>query len=232
MVGDFDIACEQADVFFDEMGLSVGDGQIAVDLGCGHGVHSIPLARRGYRVTSVDNSTHLIAELKSRSVGLSIRSVNGDLTRFACYLDGQHAALIVCMGDTVTHLGSEADVENLIRDASTALTPNGLLCFSLRDYASKELVGVERFISVRSDESRIHTCFLEYQASTVHVHDILQHKTSSGWQSAVSSHPKLRLPPEFLITTATKNGFTPIHQSVHRGMIHFVFCLAGSRNVT
>jgi 2-polyprenyl-3-methyl-5-hydroxy-6-metoxy-1,4-benzoquinol methylase len=117
-----------------------GDGQLAIDLGCGHGVHSIPLARRGYQVACIDSSAHLIAELEGRAVGLPVQTVNGDLTEFPNYRHGQLAALIVCMGDTITHLPSEAHVWNLIRDASTAMTANGLLCFSLRDYASSDLM--------------------------------------------------------------------------------------------
>ena len=39
MVGDFDIACSKADAFYAEIGLPAGNGRVAVDLGCGHGVH-------------------------------------------------------------------------------------------------------------------------------------------------------------------------------------------------
>src|SRR5207249_11212331 len=35
-----------------------------LDLGCGTGNHSVPLARRGYRVTGIDRSASMIAQAK------------------------------------------------------------------------------------------------------------------------------------------------------------------------
>ncbi|TMA00670.1 MAG: methyltransferase domain-containing protein, partial [Methanobacteriota archaeon] len=38
-----------------------------LDLGCGTGNHSVPLARRGYRVTGIDRSASMIAQAKKKA---------------------------------------------------------------------------------------------------------------------------------------------------------------------
>jgi SAM-dependent methyltransferase len=45
------------------------DGGTLLDVPCGFGRHSIPLARAGYRVTGVDRSAALLAEARRRAAG-------------------------------------------------------------------------------------------------------------------------------------------------------------------
>ena len=52
---------------------------IAVDLGAGFGMHSIPLARAGHQVLAVDTSRLLLAELRRHSEGLDVTAIEADL---------------------------------------------------------------------------------------------------------------------------------------------------------
>ncbi|MEO0988065.1 MAG: class I SAM-dependent methyltransferase [Cyanobacteria bacterium J06639_14] len=223
MVGDFDAACSAADDFYTEIALPTGAGRIAVDLGCGHGVHSIPIARRGYRVICLDSSQQLLSELASVTGDLPIQTVHADLTDFPVHLGTEAVSLIACMGDTLTHLLSCGTVDQLIRDAAQSLLPDGLLTISFRDYVTHELTGAERFIPLRSDDRRIHTCFLEYREETVLVHDIIHSSDDSIWHTSVSAYPKLRLHPDQIVTTAESAGLALVHRSVNRGMLYFAF---------
>jgi hypothetical protein len=128
---------------------------------------------------------------------------------------------ILCMGDTITHLPELAAVESLVERASVELPPGGKLIVSFRDY-TVPLVGDQRFIPVRSDEARILTCFLEYEAETVLVHDILHERTTDGWQTRVSHYRKLRLSPEHLVTTLQSCGFSVRREARLRGMVRLV----------
>ncbi len=230
MVGDFDAACVQADKFYDDLELPNGNGRIAVDLGCGHGVHSVPLARRGYHVLSIDTSAHLLNELKSAAGDLPIQTIAADLTGFSVHLESEYASLIACMGDTLTHLPSIEAINALIRDAARKLMPDGLLTCSFRDYSTHELTGADRFIPVRSDDRRIHTCFLDFRSESVLVHDIVHSLIDSSWQTSISAYPKLRLHPDSLVSTAESHGLTLVHRTVVRGMLYFAFKRLQSSN--
>lgn len=222
MVGDFDAACKTSSEFFDELGLKPTSDACAVDLGCGHGLQTIPLAKRGFDVVAIDSSEILLKELSNRIDQLPITLINDDLLNFTSHLDNS-VDLITCMGDTLTHLDSIDSVSNLIRAAAKSLTSEGTLVFSFRDYSSNELRGPDRFIPVRSDDERIHTCFLEYDQHVVFVYDIIQSRSATGWSTSISSYPKLRLAPEDVIRQANASALSLQHQSVRQGMLYLTF---------
>lgn len=222
MVGDFRKACARSKKFYSDIELPDGNGKIAVDLGCGHGVHAVPLARRGYRVLAIDSSDHLLSELDTVTGGLPIQLVNDDLTAFGDQLGSDSASLIACMGDTVTHLPSIDAVNALIHDCALKLSPDGFLTFAFRDY-TQELTDADRFIPVRSDGDRVHTCFLEYHAKTVLVHDIVHIRDNSAWRTSVSAYSKIRICPATFVASVGAHGLSLIHSSVDRGMLYFAF---------
>jgi 2-polyprenyl-3-methyl-5-hydroxy-6-metoxy-1,4-benzoquinol methylase len=76
---------------------------LAVDLGAGFGMHTIPLARQGFRVVAIDTCAALLDELQSHRDDLPIETVLGDLQSFRQYLS-QPPVLVLCMGDTIAHL--------------------------------------------------------------------------------------------------------------------------------
>jgi SAM-dependent methyltransferase len=222
MVGDFGAACAHANRFYSDITLPDGNGMLAVDLGCGHGIHSVPLASRGYRVLAIDTSPHLLSELEAAAGDLPIQLVNDDLTRFGDHLGSDYASLIVCMGDTLTHLSSINAVNALIEDSAHKLSPDGLMVFAFRDY-TRELTDADRFIPVRSDGDRIHTCFLEYRQDTVLVNDIVHTRDDVAWRTSVGAYTKIRLCPETFVESVLSRGFSLIHKSVDRGMLYFAF---------
>jgi len=206
MVGDLDTAFARSRAELDELGLHSSTDGAAIDLGAGFGLHSVPLAERGYAVTAIDSSKPLLDELRVRSKSLPIKTIVGDLLAFrSCVL--QPVNVILCMGDTLTHLPDFADVDLLLDSAAAALTSGGVFATTFRDYASKTLQGDDRFIPVRSDDNRILTCFLEYGKDRVTVHDLLHEKEQGRWRQRVSSYLKLRLCPERIIERLANLGF-------------------------
>jgi SAM-dependent methyltransferase len=196
--------------------LTPGDG-LAIDLGAGFGMHAIPLARAGYDVVALDTSRELLDVLLANSEGLAIRTVEADLLDFRRHVSAA-ASLIVCLGDTLTHLESTDDVERLVRDVATSLRPGGRFVATFRDY-TRPAAGDARFIAVRSDANRIHTCFLEEQPDHMLVHDIVHERDGAVWRMKVSSYPKLRLAPQAVAEVLRYAGLEAAVASGARGMV-------------
>jgi SAM-dependent methyltransferase len=206
MAGGLDAAIARGSGEIDAILPDLSSSMTAVDLGAGFGMHAIPLARRGCFVLALDTSALLLAELKARTAALPVETVADDLLSFQKYLSS-NVDLILCMGDTLTHLPDQPSVENLFALAARSLHPRGRFIATFRDYTSP-LAGTARFIPVRSDSERILTCFLEYGADHVCVHDVLNERNDSVWQLKVSSYRKLRLSPAWVSSALQAAGFS------------------------
>jgi len=84
------------------------------------------------------------------------------------------------------------------------------------------LLGDQRFIPVRSDDTRLLTRFLAYEASGVVVHDILHERTADGWTTRVSHYRKLRLAIHHLVAQMESAGFEVRSEAGVRGMVRLV----------
>jgi len=198
------------------------EGTFAIDLGAGFGMHSIPLARAGWRVLAIDSSASLIKELATSAAGLRVSTYCGDLLDFARYLSaGERADMMLCMGDTLTHLQSREAIAALSKEVAAHLAARGRFVATFRDY-SRLPTGNSRFIPVRADDQRILTCFLEEFDEYVMVHDVLQLRERDTWSTRVSSYRKLRLVPEEVRLIFQAAGLQARMEPGPRGMVRLV----------
>ena len=209
MMGDFDsrVAAERARLA--RLVSPAGERRVAVDLGCGPGYQAIALAELGYTVYAVDTSPRLLDELSARIGGRAIVPVLGDIRQIDTLCPGRwHVA--TCMGDTLTHLPSPADVRALFRKLAAQLEPTGAVVLSWRDL-SLPREGLDRIIPVRADDAAIMTCFLEYLPDRVLVHDVVSRRTDGGWTTAKGVYPKLRLAHADVASWLREAGFRVTH---------------------
>jgi SAM-dependent methyltransferase len=221
MLGDMAAAFARSAAELNDLRLPAAVDAVAVDLGAGLGLHAIALAQRGFCVTAIDSSQVLLDELCTRSATLPIIAIHADLLEFRSFVKRQ-PAVIVCMGDTLTHLPSCAKVEELLGAVAVSLAPGGVFVATFRDYATKELEGEQRFILVRADEQRILSCFLEYRENFVTVHDVLNQRQDGEWRQRVSSYQKLRLAPEWVAARLTALGLEVSRDAGLSGMVRVV----------
>jgi len=224
--GGSELKLEENRNFFRDHGIQPVRSGVALDLGAGCGFQSIPLAEAGFKVIAIDNSRRLLADLKKTAAGLQIDTIEDNLLNFSKHRPG-NTEVIVCMGDTLTHLESLENVEILFDNVYQALEDAGLLVLTFRDLIF-ELTGLERFIPVRSDSNLIFTCFLEYEGEHVKVHDIIYEKTSDHWQMKKGVFRKLRIPPQWAKDCLLKIGFEVEIFDIHNGMVTI---LARRRNI-
>lgn len=221
MSGNTEAAIQRNSELLQQLGVSSEAQGLAIDLGAGSGFQSIPLAEFGFSVMAIDFCSTLLSEWRDRAEKLSIRTVHDDILNFSNYIEEQ-AELVVCMGDTLTHLESLNAVELILTESERVLAEHGKLILTFRDYISVELQGTQRFIPVQSDESTILTCFLEYHQNIVEVHDLLYQKEGNQWVLKASSYPKLRLDPNWVCQHLQAIGMSVIQHQMINGMICIV----------
>lgn len=196
-----------------------GKNRLAADLGAGHGIQSVAMARHGYRVVAIDFSEYLLRELKTNCAGLPVSTAYDRLENFRSHIS-EKPHLVVCWGDTLTHLPDAETVNDLLDQIASALAPGGLVFLSFRNYTS-EKPGTRKIIPVRSDESRHMTCILDYEESTVNVTDIIHERSENGWQMHHSSYKKLKLDPDEMIAKLEKQGLRIEQHSAENG-VHLI----------
>ena len=199
MFGDFDSMTDKQKQILVSKNLNEPKSQnkVAIDLGSGSGFQSIALRSLGYIVHAVDFSRELLDELQQRDSSVIIRE--GDLLDLT-FVEELHLSpeLIVCMGDTLTHLGSKDDVILLLETVFRLLSPQqGSFLITYRDLSGARN-DLDRFIPVKSDDTRILTCFLEEDEENndkVKVFDLLyeKHAISHQWELKKSCYKKLKL---------------------------------------
>lgn len=203
------------------LGVAPGNHGLAIDLGSGPGFQAFALAELGFsRVLAIDTSDLLLEELRSRKSEQPIETIRADLTELPRLVERGSAAAIVCMGDTLTHLEHRRAVSRLFADAHAALAPGGILVLTFRDL-SQELIGLDRIVPVHADADRIMGCFLEYEAETVVVNDIIYTREGESWRLAKGSYRKLRLAPHDLAGELQEIGFAVLRDEP-AGRLHAI----------
>ena len=98
------------------------DGKQLLDVACGGGRHSIPLARRGYGVTGLDISTEFLHAAREAAGGLPIEWVEMDMRRIE-WMNRFDGAL--CFGNSFGYL-ERSDTRGFIRRLAAALKPGAV----------------------------------------------------------------------------------------------------------
>jgi SAM-dependent methyltransferase len=221
MFGDFDAKAAEQRALLERLGVTARrDAATAVDLGCGSGFQSVALARLGFRVLAIDFSQRLLAELRDRTRDLPVEGIAGDI-RDVPTLVPTTVELAVCMGDTLSHLESEADLTSVFDGVAARLAAGGRFVLTFRDL-SRELRDLDRVIPLHASDEVVMTCFLEYEPSTVKVHDLVWIRHQDGWRLRKGIYHKLRLAPETVITRLERAGFSVDRREAPPGMVALV----------
>ena len=218
--GGVDEKVEENRKFFVNHDIQPMRSGLAFDLGAGCGFQSVPLAQLGFRVVALDLSAKMLAQLKKNAKNLPIETICDDLSNFTNYKSG-NSELVVCMGDTLTHLDDFKKVQALLDTVFFSLETGGCLILSFRNL-TQELVDLDRFIPVKSDETTIFTCFLEFEKDRVKVHDIIYQKNNGQWVLKKSVFKKLRISPDWTQKYLQKIGFAIEFYGEQNGLIFII----------
>ncbi len=105
-----------------------------VDLGCGTGLVTRELARRGYDVVAVDPSEQMLAAARSRPDGDRVRWIHGD----ASLLPGANADLAIMSGHVAQFFLTDDSWHAALGALHRAVKPAGHLAFESRNPDARE----------------------------------------------------------------------------------------------
>ena len=124
----------------------------ALELAIGTGRVAVPLAARGVRVSGIELSAAMIAQLRSKPEAASIEVVEGDMT--STRVEGEFG-LVYLVFNTITNLLTQDEQVACFENAARHLAPGG--CFVIEVYLPilRRLPPGERF-RVFADEPGYH----------------------------------------------------------------------------
>jgi SAM-dependent methyltransferase len=106
-----------------------------LDVGCGQGTQALRLARRGHRVTGLDSSSRLLADLRSAlaaespEVGRRLRVVHGDAERLTELFAPSSFDAVLCQGVLMYF----PDPSPLLSAIAQVVAPGGIVSLLVRN---------------------------------------------------------------------------------------------------
>ncbi|HMM43588.1 MAG TPA: class I SAM-dependent methyltransferase [Thermomicrobiales bacterium] len=132
------------------LGLAAETGGPALDLACGTGCLTIPLAKAGLAVTGVDLAPEMLARARQKTGDLPIRWVQADIRMLDL---GERFNLITLTGNAFQEFRTRADQEGLLGAVRRHLAPGGLFAFETRFPRPSELLTPEALAGEWSPET-------------------------------------------------------------------------------
>lgn len=125
--------------------------ELVLDLGCGTGNVTIPLAKRGYDMIGVDLSFEMldIAKDKSREENLDILFLNQDMTEFELY---GTVDVIVSALDSVNYIVEEDGIISMFKNVENYLNPGGIFIFDINTAYKLKTILADNTFTDEDDE--------------------------------------------------------------------------------
>lgn len=122
-----------------------------VDVGCGTGNITIPLSRRGYKMTGIDSSSEMLslAAKKAEDEAYEIRFLGADMRSFEL---GFYADAAICSFDSVNYLLSLGDIESAFYRIYSNIREGSLFIFDASTpYKYKKILSGNSFVYENDD---------------------------------------------------------------------------------
>lgn len=181
-----------------------------LDLGCGTGNLSIPLAKRGYKVTAVDISREMIAVAQNKALAenLEIAFLVQDMRRLD--LPASTFTTVVSGCDVVNYITTPEDLQSAFSAVNRVLQPGGLWLFDLNSARKlQETYGHQSYADLQSDYSYFWDNSYDWQQHLCQMELTFFAKTWGGlYERVTETHQQKLWWPQDIRKMAKLTGFT------------------------
>ncbi len=118
-------------------------GGAVLELACGTGRLSVPIAEDGHEVVGLDSSAAMLraAQLKAEAAGVGVAFVEGDMRSFDL---GRSFALVILSCNSLCHLTTNEELIEALRLVGRHLAPGGLFAFDIVNPTIADLAHANR----------------------------------------------------------------------------------------
>lgn len=193
-------------------------GDPILEVMCGTGALSIPLAQQGYRVTGLDLAETMLAEARRKSIaaGVDVQWVNGDVRNFDL---GEQYRLIFLPSNSICHLSTREELEACLQSVERHLHADGRFAvnvfvpsLALLTKSPEEEQEFLTCIDPESGEELVMTQRSSYDAAMQITHNQLYKRVNGGpAQPDGELHMRMYFPQE-LDALFWYNGFVIEHK--------------------
>jgi len=201
--------------FIEEL-LQAIDARRVLDVACGTGMHAVALAQRGYSVAGADFSTGMVerARANAATAAPALSGVEGGEVRFevagfgelaltfgsntpSAASSGRHSLTgfdgLLCLGNSLPHLLTPADLRTALEDFAACLRPGGLLLIQNRNFDAA-LARRERWMEPQASQEGEAEClfflrFYDFEPDGTLTFNVvtLRREASDAWSQQVAS---------------------------------------------
>jgi glycine/sarcosine N-methyltransferase len=205
-----------AELPFIERQLRAVGARRVLDAACGTGMHALALARRGYTAVGVDLSPGMIERARANAAAAEV-DVPFEVAGFGA-LNAQVGIgfdALLCLGNSLPHLLTPADLAAALADFAACLRPGGLLLIQNRNFDAVLARG-ERWMDPQAhQEGEAEWLFLRFYDlkpdGTLAFNLVtLRREGSDAWRQQVSITRLWPLRREELTTALDAAGFGAI----------------------
>ncbi len=199
--------------------LAEAGARSVLDAACGSGGHAIWLAQHGYRPAGADVSPAMIdlARRKAESAGLDIPFSVADLAALpsASLPDSDAFDAVLCLGNSLPHLLTQAELVAALRGMAAVLRPGGLLVLQNLNYDLRWQRQPRWFAAqggVLDGQEVLVWRFADYDtaAGRIAFHIALFRKAHGDWRVDVHTTPQRPLFQADLLAAAAEAGFDDV----------------------
>jgi SAM-dependent methyltransferase len=197
-----------------------------LELACGTGRVTIPIAKLGFPVTGLDIVPGMLAQARSKSAGLSVRWVEGDARTFDL---GEHFRLIFLTGNAFQAFVTNAEQAAVLQRVHAHLDTEGLFAFETRNPLlpnRKTRAGFFVTLETQDEELRrpsyINVNGHEVHVTTTQVYDhvaqVVHVTGTKRWHDGAQEHTQITRTalrytfPQELAALLHYNGFSILRQ--------------------